>query len=103
MGCDYYVYTFLCVTTKDGKQHQIQCSRESRYIFEASDDDETYEQILERRMKADAETKLLFSDEKWLIKNEDRIAEYESYITNAKLSLDDIKEMTRIKYCEERF
>ena len=29
MGCDYYVYTCLCVTTKDNKQHQIQKSREN--------------------------------------------------------------------------
>ena len=54
-------------------------------------------------MKNEAETKLLFSDGKWLIKNDDRIEEYQSDITNAKLSLDDIKELTRNKYCEERF
>jgi hypothetical protein len=109
MGCDYYVYTVFQVVTNDGKTEEIEYSKESHYVglFYHDDDDETYEQFLNKRMKAEYEEKILFSDGKWLIKNSDLIETYKEYIQSAEQSdihiqMSDIKKITRIKYAEER-
>jgi len=110
MGCDYHIYTYLDITTKDGKKYEIEYEHERRYILEGDNDDETYKEILERRMTADEETKKLFSEGKWLIKNKDLISVYEQFIVNAKegryyetlkIALDDITEISRVKECVE--
>lgn len=96
------------VTTETTETEQLEYEHERRYILSFDDDDETYEEYLERKMDEEEEEKLLFSEGKWLIKNADKIEEYKKFIEDAtecryhyalknKIQMDDVITIKRVK------
>ncbi len=106
MGCDYYVITTLHITTKDGKKHEVEYEKIPRYTWTwHEDDDESYEERLERTMNEEHDEKVIFAKGEWLIKNKDLIAAYTQAIEKCiyfQFDFQDVTDITREKDAEER-
>lgn len=84
MGCDFYITTYIVVVLENNEKEYIELSKEPRYVFYYDSDEETYDEAIEREIKSSTKTNVIYENNKWLIKNTNKINYYKEMLKEYK-------------------
>lgn len=88
MGPDYYIYTYLNAYNNGHLVQKVLIQKQGGYFsfrdYDDSDDYNSNEEKYNKELKEHKRTRIIFENEKWLIKNRDNITYYEDNLQGFK-------------------